>query len=348
MKIGINPVRKTQIIAKALFGFAIIFILPTLTQAQSSDKRGSSDHPLIERFPDTRIRSYRKTDYARLSLPTGPVPKAESREEKRAAMPPTTAVEGELTQILYKANSKETSPLRVYRSYEAAFKKSGFTPLFVCESDKECGEKFVVKTYLHSDAARRNAFQSLNAGNLRRDEDYFFWSGYAKSANQDYALTLLVAKRAATNSPTDVALEIVAIESLEIEDLAVDLSVEKIDSSIKNTGRVILDGIFFDFNKATLTAKSRNSIGVIAEYLRNNPNENYYVVGHTDNVGELAYNMEFSAQRAAAVIAELVENEKIAKTRLREAGSGPLNPVASNGTDEGRALNRRVELVLDN
>ena len=75
------------------------------------------------------------------------------------------------------------------------------------------------------------------------------------------------------------------------------------------------------------------------------PSLRLHVVGHTDNVGALAHNMTLSKQRAEAVVNALVTNYQIAAARLIANGVGPLAPVASNAAEEGRAKNRRVELV---
>jgi OmpA-OmpF porin, OOP family len=75
------------------------------------------------------------------------------------------------------------------------------------------------------------------------------------------------------------------------------------------------------------------------------PSLRLHVVGHTDNVGTLPHNMTLSKQRADAVVSALVNDYKMAASRLIANGVGPLAPVASNAAEEGRAKNRRVELV---
>ena len=70
-----------------------------------------------------------------------------------------------------------------------------------------------------------------------------------------------------------------------------------------------------------------------------------FVVGHTDNVGGLEGNMKLSQDRADAVVQALVHDHGIAASRLKSFGAGPYAPVASNDTEDGRAKNRRVELV---
>ncbi|MDP3074498.1 OmpA family protein, partial [Bradyrhizobium sp.] len=72
---------------------------------------------------------------------------------------------------------------------------------------------------------------------------------------------------------------------------------------------------------------------------------NVFIVGHTDSQGPYAYNLDLSRRRAEAIAEELVKHYRIGAPRLRTAGVAHLAPVGSNGSEAGRALNRRVELV---
>lgn len=83
----------------------------------------------------------------------------------------------------------------------------------------------------------------------------------------------------------------------------------------------------------------------IATLLQQDPSLKLFVVGHTDNVGSLASNMDFSKRRADAVTKVLTTKYGIAVARLSAQGDGPTAPVASNDSEDGRAKNRRVELV---
>jgi OOP family OmpA-OmpF porin len=116
-------------------------------------------------------------------------------------------------------------------------------------------------------------------------------------------------------------------------------------SDISSTGHVSVYGIHFDFNKVTIKPESEQTLKEIAKLLKQNPNLNLYVVGHTDNVGKIDYNMQLSKARAEAVVKALVSEYGLDQNRLAPYGVGPLAPVSSNETEEGRALNRRVELV---
>lgn len=114
---------------------------------------------------------------------------------------------------------------------------------------------------------------------------------------------------------------------------------------INTTGHVAIYGIYFDFNKADVKPESEPALKEITKLLQQDAKLKLYVVGHTDNVGGLDYNMKLSQQRADAVVKELVSKYKIAPDRLKAGGVGPLAPVTSNDTEEGKAKNRRVELV---
>lgn len=116
-------------------------------------------------------------------------------------------------------------------------------------------------------------------------------------------------------------------------------------SDIQVTGHASVYGIYFDFNKADIKSESEPVIKEIAKLLQENKGLKLYVVGHTDNVGSIDYNMKLSKARADAVINDLVTKYKVSPDRLKSYGVGSLAPVASNKTEEGRAKNRRVELV---
>jgi OmpA-OmpF porin, OOP family len=116
-------------------------------------------------------------------------------------------------------------------------------------------------------------------------------------------------------------------------------------NNINSQGRVALYGIYFDFDKSDVKPESDPTLRQISKLLTENPSLDLYVVGHTDNVGDFKYNMKLSQSRAEAVVAKLISDYGIDKTRLTAAGVGPLSPVTSNSTEEGRAENRRVELI---
>jgi outer membrane protein OmpA-like peptidoglycan-associated protein len=122
---------------------------------------------------------------------------------------------------------------------------------------------------------------------------------------------------------------------------------QEIEKGLREQRRVEVYGIYFDFNSDQLRPESEPVLKEIAEALRNNPAWKLSVGGHTDNIGGDAYNLELSNSRAAAVKQTLVERYQIAAKRLRPVGYGASRPKATNDTVEGRALNRRVELMRE-
>lgn len=110
-------------------------------------------------------------------------------------------------------------------------------------------------------------------------------------------------------------------------------------------GKYVTNAILFETNSDKLQATSLSAVGVIANYLKENPTVKLKVIGHTDNVGEDASNMTLSSKRAASVVKELVEFHKIDASRLSPEGKGETQPIGDNNTREGKALNRRVEFI---
>jgi len=125
----------------------------------------------------------------------------------------------------------------------------------------------------------------------------------------------------------------------------VTANAELFKSGLAATGHVEIPGIFFDTGKSVLKPESAAAVAEVAKLLQAEPALKVFVVGHTDNVAALALNMTLSQARAEAVVQALVSQHGIAAARLIGRGAGPLAPVASNDAEDGRAKNRRVELV---
>jgi OOP family OmpA-OmpF porin len=109
--------------------------------------------------------------------------------------------------------------------------------------------------------------------------------------------------------------------------------------------KIVLRGVNFDFNKANIRADAVGILREAATILKDNPNVQVAVEGHTDSIGSDQYNLKLSLQRATSVKQFLVK-EGVPDARLSVRGLGKTQPVASNDTDDGRAQNRRVELKV--
>ena len=114
---------------------------------------------------------------------------------------------------------------------------------------------------------------------------------------------------------------------------------------IRTGNKIVLNNIFFEFDKSDLKAESEIELYKILEFLQFNPLIKIQINGHTDNIGAAEYNAGLSERRSLAVVSWL-ENHGIDKSRLMYKGFGESVPIASNETSEGRALNRRTELEI--
>lgn len=141
---------------------------------------------------------------------------------------------------------------------------------------------------------------------------------------------------------TSYELTIVEKEAMKQEVVA---DAAAMGSDITTSGHVSVYGIYFDTGKSDIKPESDAAISEIAKLLENNSSLKVYIVGHTDNVGSFDSNMKLSKDRAEAVVKVLTGKHGIAATRLKPYGVASLAPVTSNDTEDGKAKNRRVELV---
>ena len=126
-----------------------------------------------------------------------------------------------------------------------------------------------------------------------------------------------------------------------------ELTDEQVAEALANDGRVAMSGEFFETDSATLSESSADVLHKLAATMYQMADTRLAVVGHTDSTGPFEHNLELSQARTQAIVAALLkEPYNIAPTRLVAVGVGPISPVASNKSDEGRALNRRVTFVL--
>jgi len=125
----------------------------------------------------------------------------------------------------------------------------------------------------------------------------------------------------------------------------VEFTASELADALKTKGSIALHNILFDTGKATIKPESASALKVIGDVLKSDAALKLEIQGHTDNVGTAAANLRLSQDRAASVKAYLVQTLGVGADRLTTAGFGDTKPIADNKTDDGRAQNRRVELV---
>jgi outer membrane protein OmpA-like peptidoglycan-associated protein len=286
--------------------------------AQRGDVAGSRDYPGIGRFAGSVITGYQVKDFDAARLQAAPFKDGKPAAERR--------LEGRVTRIAYR-NNPGPSILEVSRNFETQLAKAGFETLVACDTDACGGIPFT------------EAIDALPMPQMWIDGfNYRYYAGRKAEGGRETYAAVLVSK-----SNDDIYAQLVVAVIGAIENKMVDAGA--MAKGLRETGHIALYGIYFDTDKAVIRPESRPTLDEIAKLLRAQPQLTVFIVGHTDSQGTFEYNTDLSRRRAEAVAAELVKSYKIANTRLRTAGASFLAPIGSNATDDGRALNRRVELV---
>jgi len=138
-----------------------------------------------------------------------------------------------------------------------------------------------------------------------------------------------------------VTLDIIEVQPME-EGL---VTPKKIGDGIDAEGHIAIYDIHFDTGSATIKGESADALKNIAEYLNAHKDKKFLFVGHTDNTGNYNANLKLSEERANAVINELTGKYGVDAAQLKAFGCGQAAPVATNANEDGRKMNRRVEIV---
>ncbi|MDQ2867896.1 MAG: OmpA family protein [Verrucomicrobiota bacterium] len=319
---------------------AIVFCF-SLTAALADDPitqdiPGAKDNPLLQRYEGSFIFQYSQKEFDEYSIalgkglnPSGNDGKTSEKEQR---------AEGKVTRISYVVpNGRST--LEVFRNYENELKAKGFQTLFIA-SKEETGYDFqrryagiYSQVFEYADFDPRYIAAKLSGP----DGDVYasvFVVGYDIGTTGDLKLE--------KHQPL---VQVDIVESKPMEEKMVQVSAEKMASSIETTGRVALYGIYFDFSKAEVKPESAGTLEQIAKLLSSDPSLKLLVTGHTDNVGSFESNRALSERRAQAVVREIVTRYNISNERLFPFGVSFAAPAAPNDSEENRAKNRRVELV---
>ena len=339
---------------KFLKTITLLLIFSTSIQAQNSicpDVEGAEQHSLLSSYKNSCIVGYNVTKFDLVILPISKITSLGTEKE--------LTIEGKVTDILYGIeNSENTTILEVQRNYEQALKNSGLEIIY-----SAFGKKGVMKnnssiTRKYESIASPNyleAFKFLKHKDYRlvfnhlgrnKDNELAYFVAQGNKNGVDYTLMLYInySKGNSLLIKDKIFIQAKIIESESME--TGQVSITSIDEKIKNEGKEVFHNILFDFGSDNLTKESYAVIKTLSEYLKTNPKQNYYIVGHTDNVGSLSSNQMLSEKRAKAVFIALTTKYGIKISQISAHGVGQLSPLSINTTEAGRTLNRRVEIVL--
>lgn len=136
----------------------------------------------------------------------------------------------------------------------------------------------------------------------------------------------------------------------EMDKQAAELAYDLPGATVQRVGEGITvtfpDGLLFGYDSDQLTAEARDNLSRFAASLQKYPNTRTLIVGHTDSDGTAAYNLDLSDRRAASAAAFVCGEGGVLQSRVSTAGRGESEPIATNGSDDGRRLNRRVEIAI--
>ncbi len=144
--------------------------------------------------------------------------------------------------------------------------------------------------------------------------------------------------------PNNVTIHVSGYENSYIKNIRIAAGGIDIYKKVTTDAKIIMHGILFDVDKATLQPESMGSLNQIFSLLKKDPSLKFEIDGHTDNSGNAAHNLALSQQRADAVKAQLT-SMGLDASRLTTKGFGDTKPISDNNTSEGKANNRRVEFV---
>jgi outer membrane protein OmpA-like peptidoglycan-associated protein len=317
-----------------LFAMLAAFSLQANAQPNfAKDIAGGSDHPLLHRYEGSMLYMVGGENLGQAQV-----------VETEAGKPVLRKVEGKTANRFY-WGPKGRSALEVFRNYQQALSAAGFKILYACETD-QC-EKAKVQQ-LVQELPREVNWKEFNP----------HVSNIFNSANQPrFHLVSAARPGPGGNTYVMVALSnhdeyqrvrqfVQIVEPTVMEGGKVTVDTRAIQEGLQRDGKVALYGVTFDTNKAVIREQSAEQLEQMAKALQAQPRMKVFIVGHTDDQGEFDANLALSQKRAQAVADALAGKYGIAASRMTPRGVANLAPVASNASDEGRAKNRRVELVV--
>jgi len=298
---------------KILFSLVLLLIISSLAFAQE-DAEGCKDHPIFNRMPNYYLDRCEEVEFGSMKFPVGaPDPNNDNKIKMEV-------VEGKIMAFYYflKEGAKPASGLQIMRNFQNAAKQKGAIILGEypgwCTGEYEYGN-------------------SINDGVIPWPNGCTNWSTTIKMVKGDKEIWIFV-------SPTDGGYNMVIAEK---EAMKQDIQANEMFDALNKEGFIALY-INFETGKAEIKPESQKIIDQIVQMMRDNPTLKISIEGHTDNVGTPQSNQTLSENRAKAVMNAIIA-KGIEKNRLSAKGWGQTKPIADNQTEEGRAKNRRVEVV---
>lgn len=301
--------------------FALALACLFFGPAFSQDIQGSQDHPITGRYEGSEIVAYETVEFDEQEFLTA----------SGWTDAPTTTFEGEMTRIAYQM-PEGASAIQVLRGFEQRLTQAGFEIVFSCahiRGDEGCGPQ----------ARTPGAWVPLPGFAFSHNTTRVL---FASRQNEAAEVNIQITVGETHQGP--VFGSIVISEKAPFENKVIDAAT--VSSELTAQGKMAFYDILFETGSAELKSSSDTTLQVISEVISGAEGLKVIVVGHTDNQGALDYNIQLSRARAEAVRDRLISSFSVSEGRISAAGVAFLAPVSTNATAEGRALNRRVEIVV--
>lgn len=265
------------------------------------------------------------------ALPTGKF----TRDEQ-----PTQELEGLVREFVYRLDGP-ISTTEAIRNYQRRLEEIGYETAFECAGDDCGGFDFRFGAYLVEPPAMRfdlSDFRYLAAADDAAGRHVSVLA--TRQGGKLFVQVISIEGESAPQSMTDLA------DAPKPRTKPTEARLYALARRLTEDGHAPLEGISFEAGSARLTVESGVALEQAAQLLRGRPDLKFLVVGHTDNQGGYDANLALSRARAEAVAAAISAVDGVEASQLTPHGVSFLAPRAPNSTDGGRALNRRVELVI--
>lgn len=247
-------------------------------------------------------------------------------------------LEGVRTDSAWRLRANQMTTLQILADLREQIVAAGYLPLYECETDSCGGFDFryaldlLPEPEMHVDLGD---FRYLAAS---RGAEFLALTVSRSSESGFVHLTTLSAQAISTAQPSN---------PLQPDSpLPAPAPAPGLGPTLEANGAAVLEDLIFESGKVELEPAEFESLRALADYLSTRPEMRIALVGHTDTEGSLAGNIAISQKRAAAVRARLIADYGVTPAQISAEGAGWLAPRASNQTPEGRAKNRRVEVII--
>jgi len=335
--------RLSQIFGSAAMSKRTLILLSLIAAfriaALAADLPGSKDPPGMKRYEDSEIIGYREPRFDEFLVPLGPPTSQDPPKYTKSLQ-----VEGLVSRYTYVAPAGRT-PTELLRNYKLEFQRLDLVTLY----EKGTSDRgwfgptlspIAVEDKIGDILAYNEAQERVLVGKSKDTSPtyyYVFVTSYRDGNMPDRLRSRVTKDRALA--------ELVVVTPQQMEKKMAFVNAGEMSRSLAESGKIALYGIYFDTDKDSVRPDSQTTLQEIARLLTANRGLKVSVVGHTDNQGKPDYNLDLSRRRAASVVRELTSKYGVAVDRLSSFGCGFYAPVASNDTEDGKAKNRRVELV---